>query len=65
MTEQNGEQLTTSRHAVTEPWRCIEMETKYGWTLVNIEPNRTKDLPYDCEYERERSRRFMGKLNSF
>lgn len=48
--DQNTEQ-PTSRHAVSEPWRCIEMTRKYGWKLVNIEPNGTKDLPYDCIFQ--------------
>jgi hypothetical protein len=31
----------TSRHAVTERWRCRKMQEKYGWKLLGIE--RTGD----------------------
>ncbi len=29
------------------------MEEKYGWTLIEIKPNGSKDLPYDCIFEGE------------
>jgi hypothetical protein len=42
-----------SRHAVTERWRCYEMETKYGWTLLRIELTGDKTLKWNCVFEGE------------
>jgi hypothetical protein len=51
-TEDNSEK-PTSRHAVTERRKCYEMEQKYGWTLLRIEPTRDKTLKYNCVFEGE------------
>jgi hypothetical protein len=48
----NNEQ-PESRHSVTERRRCYEMEKKYGWTLLRIEPTRDKTLKYNCVFEGE------------
>ena len=43
----------TSTHAVTERRRCYEMEKKYGWILLRIEPTGDTTLKYDCVFEGE------------
>lgn len=40
-----------SRHAVTERKRCYEIEKKYGWKLLRIEPSGDKTLKYYCVFE--------------
>jgi hypothetical protein len=52
MNNANNEQ-PESRHSVTERRRCYEMEKKYGWRLLRIEPTRDKTLKYDCVFEGE------------
>lgn len=42
-----------SRHAVTERRKCYEMQEKYGWKLLRIEPTGDKILKYDCVFEGE------------
>ncbi|HBL15108.1 MAG TPA: hypothetical protein DD379_27695 [Cyanobacteria bacterium UBA11162] len=43
----------TSWHCVTERWRCREMEKKYGWKLLNVEPTSGTTLKYKCIFEGE------------
>ena len=42
-----------SRHAVGERRQCYEMEAKYGWKLLRIEPTGDKILKYNCVFEGE------------
>ena len=42
-----------SRHAVTERRKCYEMEKKYDWKLVRIEPTGDKILKHNCVFEGE------------
>jgi hypothetical protein len=39
-----------SRHAATDPEKCRDMQKKYGWTLLRIEPTREKILKVDCVF---------------
>jgi hypothetical protein len=47
------EETPTSRHAATERRKCYEMEQKYGWKLLRIEPTRDKNLKYNCVFEED------------
>lgn len=40
-----------SQHAVTERWRCYQMEDRYSWTLLRIEPTGDKILKWNCVFE--------------
>jgi hypothetical protein len=40
-----------SRHAVTDPEKCREMEKKYGWKLLRVEATKDKVLKVDCIFE--------------
>lgn len=42
-----------SRHSATDPEACRDMEKKYGWTLLRIEPTRDKILKVDCIFKGE------------
>ncbi|MCC5619114.1 hypothetical protein LC605_29345 [Nostoc sp. CHAB 5836] len=42
-----------SRHAATDPEKCHNMEKKYGWKLLRIEPTGDKTLKVDCIFEGE------------
>jgi len=42
-----------SRHAAAERRQCYEMEAKYGWKLLRIEPTGDKILKYNCVFEGE------------
>lgn len=46
-----AEKENVSRHAVTNPKKCREMQKKYGWRLLRIEPSKTKILEFDCVFE--------------
>ncbi|MEQ8996871.1 MAG: hypothetical protein RID53_10260 [Coleofasciculus sp. B1-GNL1-01] len=47
----NRNEQPESRHAVAERKRCYEMEEKYRWTLLRIEPTGDKTLKYNCVFE--------------
>lgn len=49
--ENPAEEENISRHAVAERRGCYEMEAKYGWKLLRIEPTMDKILKYDCVFE--------------
>ncbi|MEO0840159.1 MAG: hypothetical protein AAF063_14805 [Cyanobacteria bacterium J06643_5] len=42
-----------SKHAVTGKWRCYQMQEKYGWRLIRIEPTGDKVLKWNCVFEGE------------
>lgn len=42
-----------SKHAVTEKWRCIQMQEKYGWRLIRIEATGDEVLKWNCVFEGE------------
>jgi len=44
---------TESRHAATDPQKCREMEKRYAWKLLRIEPTRDVILKFDCIFEGE------------
>ncbi|MGB3692085.1 MAG: hypothetical protein WBG70_17230 [Spirulinaceae cyanobacterium] len=46
-----------NRHSVTDKKYCYKMSRKYQWTLLRVESNGSRDLPYDCI--------FKGKQTSF
>ncbi len=48
----NGEK-PESRHAATDPDKCREMQKKYGWKLLRVEPTKGKILKVDCVFEGE------------
>lgn len=52
MNNTNNEQIT-SRHSATDPENCLEMEKKYGWKLLRIEPTKDQTLKVDCVFEGE------------
>jgi hypothetical protein len=53
MTDINApsEPQDTSWHCVSERWRCYEIEKKYGWNLLKIEPTPDSLLKYKCIFE--------------
>lgn len=42
-----------SRHAVTDPEKCLIMGKKYGWKLLRIEPTLDRVLKVNCVFEGE------------
>jgi hypothetical protein len=40
-----------SRHGATDPEKCRNMEEKYGWKLLRIEPTGDKILKVDCVFK--------------
>ena len=42
-----------SKHAVTHPKKCREIESRYGWKLLRVEPTKSKILKFDCVFEGE------------
>lgn len=40
-----------SKHAVTEKWRCYQMQEKYGWRLIRIEATGDEVLKWNCVFE--------------
>ncbi|NEP10213.1 MAG: hypothetical protein F6K14_08335 [Symploca sp. SIO2C1] len=43
----------TSSHAATDDEKCYEMETKYGWKLLRIEPLDDPTFEVNCIFESE------------
>jgi hypothetical protein len=41
------------KHAVTHPKKCREIESRYGWKLLRVEPTKSKILKFDCVFEGE------------
>ena len=42
-----------SKHAVTHPKKCREIESRYGWKLLRVEPTKSKILKFDCVFKGE------------
>lgn len=40
-----------SRHGATSESCCYQMQQKYGWKLIDIEPLETEILKVDCVFE--------------
>ncbi len=49
MTESN--ETPESRHSVTDPDKCRDLEKKYGWRLLRLEPTKDKILKVDCIFK--------------
>lgn len=45
------EQEDKSRHAAADKDCCEEMESKYGWRLVDVEETANPVLPVDCVFD--------------
>lgn len=42
-----------SWHAATNKDKCYEMQRKYGWTLLNVRPNKDSTFKVKCIFEGE------------
>lgn len=42
-------------HSATDEEHCLEMESKYGWTLVDVVPKKDPTLKVDCIFEGEQT----------
>ncbi len=42
-----------SWHAATDPDKCEEMQEKYGWTLLRVEPSNNSTLKVKCIFKGE------------
>lgn len=49
------EQEQYNVHAAVDEEHCLEMESKYGWILVDVVPTRDRLLKVDCVFEGEQT----------
>lgn len=42
-------------HAAVDEEHCLEMESKYDWTLIDVVPTRDPLLKVDCVFEGEQT----------
>jgi hypothetical protein len=42
-------------HSAVDEEQCLEMESKYGWTLVDVVPAYDPILKVDCVFEGEQT----------
>ena len=45
------EEEDKSRHAAVDRYRCEDMESSYGWKLVDVEDTGDSILEADCVFE--------------